>query len=145
MLFGLTCALCSYYFDFLASYVHLNYIPWEEQIRYDNRTECSATVPFRVLDMTIKNWVRLFLRVYQTMYVHSFAFHVPEFTEKYGTICKFTQQGLEKLNDQTTQHIIAKSNIVNFESSQVLIYHFYWVDVLSLVFTATISVSLGSL
>ena len=50
------------------------------------------------LQSDIKNWVRKFLRVYQTKkitpYVHAFAFHVPEFVERYGDICKFSQQGL---------------------------------------------------
>ena len=54
----------------------------------------------------IKEWVRDFLTVYQTKnvtpYVHSFANHAPEFIKQYGNIAKFTQEGLEKLNDITT-------------------------------------------
>lgn len=75
------------------------------------------------LQEDIKNWVKLFLRVYQTKnitpYVHSFAFHVPEFIRKYGP--QFTQQGLEKLNDLTTQHFLRSTNHRNSEAlTQVL-------------------------
>ena len=56
----------------------------------------------------------MFLKVYQTKnvtpYIHSFVFHVPEFIQKYGSVCKFTQQGLEKLNDVTTQHFLRSTN-----------------------------------
>ena len=66
------------------------------------------------LQSDIKNWVGMFLKVYQTKnvtpYIHSFAHHVPEFVDKYGGIVKFTQQGLEKLNDLTTQHFLRASN-----------------------------------
>jgi hypothetical protein len=52
------------------------------------------------LQSETKNWVR---HVYQTKnitpYIHAFAFHVPEFIDRYGNICRFSQQGLEKLND----------------------------------------------
>ena len=72
------------------------------------------------LQSEIKNWVRKFLRVYQTKnitpYVHAFAFHVPEFTERYGSICKFSQQGLEKLNDITTQHYLRSTNHHNTDA-----------------------------
>jgi hypothetical protein len=50
------------------------------------------------------------------MAVHSFAFHVPEFIRKYGRLCQFTQQGLEKLNDLTTQHYLRSSNHRNSEA-----------------------------
>ena len=66
------------------------------------------------LQKDIKCWVKLFLKLYQTKnvtpYIHSFAYHVPEFIEKYGNICKFNQQGLEKLNDVTTRHYLCATN-----------------------------------
>ena len=53
----------------------------------------------------VKNWVRKFLKVYQTKnitpYIH-FTFR------SLWSIVKFTQQGLEKLNDTTTQHFFEK-------------------------------------
>ena len=85
---------------------------WKEFWRLFKQLETVSNP--KELQADIKNWVRLFLRIYQTKnvtpYVHSFAFHVPEFTEKYDTICKFTQQGLEKLNDLTTQHYLRSTN-----------------------------------
>ena len=52
-----------------------------------------------------KKWVRDFTSVYQTKnvtpYIHLMAMHVPEFLKKYGGLVKFTQQDMEKLNDQT--------------------------------------------
>lgn len=76
--------------------------------------ELEGDVNPRELQDDIKNWVRKFLRVYQTKnitpYVHAFAFHIPEFMERYGSICKFSQQGLEKLNDITTQHYLRGTN-----------------------------------
>ena len=66
------------------------------------------------LEWDIKNWVDLFLKQYQTKnvtpYIHAFAHHVPEFIQRYGSICKFNQQGLEKLNDLTTQHYLRGTN-----------------------------------
>ena len=56
---------------------------------------------------TTKQWLELFLSIYQAKhvkpYMHAFVCHVPEFLGLYGTICPFTQQGLEKLNDRTTK------------------------------------------
>lgn len=73
----------------------------------------DSTDPNELRD-DIKNWVKMFLKIYQTKnvtpYMHAFAFHVPEFMDKYGSICKFTQQGLEKLNDSTTQHFLRSTN-----------------------------------
>ena len=52
-----------------------------------------------------KAWVGDFCLLYQTKhvtpYVHAMAMHVPQFIELYGNITKFTEQGLEKLNDLT--------------------------------------------
>ena len=66
------------------------------------------------LQKEIKNWVKLFLRQYQTKnitpYVHAFACHIPEFIREFENVCKFNQQGLEKLNDVTTQHYMRASN-----------------------------------
>jgi hypothetical protein len=86
---------------------------WVEFWRLYGELEKPDIEPFE-LQADIKNWVQMFLRVYQTKnitpYVHSFAFHVPEFIAKYGGVCQFTQQGLEKLNDWTTQHFLRGTN-----------------------------------
>lgn len=61
-----------------------------------------------------QNWVRLFCSVYQTKhvtpYIHAFGMHVHEFLHLYGNLCKFSQQGLEKLNDTTTLHYLRGTN-----------------------------------
>ena len=47
-------------------------------------------------------WVELFCSIYQTKhvtpYIHALAMHVHEFLNLYGSLSKFSQQGLEKLN-----------------------------------------------
>ena len=86
---------------------------WTEFWRLFNELGKADTDP-KELQEDIKIWVRNFLKVYQTKnitpYVHAFAFHVPEFMEAYGSICQFSQQGLEKLNDITTQHFLRGTN-----------------------------------
>ena len=60
------------------------------------------------LQSEAKQWVRHFCSIYQTKhvtpYMHALAMHV------YGSICKFNQQGLEKLNDTTTTHYLRGTN-----------------------------------
>lgn len=60
-----------------------------------------------------KAWIGDFCSLYQTKhvtpYVHAMAMHVPQF-ELYGNITKFTEQGLEKLNDLTTKHYFRSTN-----------------------------------
>ena len=66
------------------------------------------------LQKEIKNWVKLFLKQYQakhsTPHVHAFVYYVPKFSNKFGGVCKFNQQGLEKLHDVTTQHYLHAAN-----------------------------------
>ena len=63
------------------------------------------------LQQDIKNWVSQAVpdQKYYSL-VHSFAFHVPEFIAKFSSVCRFNQQGLEKLNDVTTQHYLRGTN-----------------------------------
>jgi hypothetical protein len=43
--------------------------------------------------------------------MHALVWHVPEFLSlSDGTICPFTQQGLEKLNDRTTKDYFRSRN-----------------------------------
>ena len=67
-----------------------------------------------------KHWVESFVSVYQakdvTPYMHAFAIHVPEFMALHGDVVAFTQQGLEKLNDITTQHFQRASNYRDYEA-----------------------------
>lgn len=56
--------------------------------------------------ISAKQWVQDFTCVYQTKhvtpYIHLMAMHIPEFLKMYGNLVQFTQQGMEKLNDQIT-------------------------------------------
>lgn len=75
-----------------------------------SKTECDATE----FDQRSKNWVRLFVSIYQSKdvipYIHCFGMHISQFLELYGNIVTFTQQGLEKLNDTTTIYFQHTSN-----------------------------------
>ena len=44
------------------------------------------------------------------------AFAMPEFMSLHGNVVAFTQQGLEKLNDLTTQHFQRTSNHRDYEA-----------------------------
>ena len=55
-----------------------------------------------------KSWLQC---IYQTTpYIHAMVAHVPEFMTMYGSIVPFTQQGLEKLNDNLTKYFYRISN-----------------------------------
>ena len=45
-----------------------------------------------------------------TPYIHLLVSHIPEFLEVYGTISYFSQQGLEKLNDDITKDYFRSTN-----------------------------------
>ena len=70
-----------------------------------------------------KKWVTDFTAIYQTKnvtpYIHLMAMHVPEFFKKYGNLVQFTQQGMEKLNDQTSIDF-ARSTNHNYRSLEAL-------------------------
>ena len=61
-----------------------------------------------------KKWVTEFTAIYQTKnvtpYIHLMAMHIPEFLNKYGNLVLFTQQGMEKLNDQTSVDFARSTN-----------------------------------
>ena len=68
----------------------------------------------------IKKWMELYLSIYQTKdvtpYLHALAMHVVEFLSLHKTLVRFTQQGLEKLNDLSTKHFQRASNHKDIES-----------------------------
>lgn len=57
-----------------------------------------------------KSWVALFTSLYQTRnvtpYMHVLVTHVPKLLRDVGSLAKFSQQGLEKLNDNITNIIL---------------------------------------
>ena len=78
--------------------------------------QCKISFTWYISDdsKTAKDRVRTFCSVYQTKhvtpYVHVFAMHVPQFIRLYRNITKFTQHGLEKLNDLTTKQYLRSTN-----------------------------------
>ena len=72
------------------------------------------------LQLDLIHWMNTFLSVYQsrhvTPYMHSFVSHVPEFLTLYGNLTQFTQQGMEKLNDISTQYYFRATNHHKHES-----------------------------
>ena len=48
--------------------------------------------------------------------MHAFAMHIAEFIHLHGSVVKFTQQGLEKLNDVTTKHFQRATNHKEIQS-----------------------------
>ena len=55
-----------------------------------------------------------------TPYIHGFVFHIPEFLEKYKDVNIFNLQGLEKMNDLTTQYYHNSTNKHSVENEYLL-------------------------
>ncbi len=55
-----------------------------------------------------------------TPYAHAMAMHV-QFIDLHGNVSKFSEQGLEKLNDLTTKHYLRGTNHRETEALQQLI------------------------
>ena len=74
------------------------------------------------VDRKAKAWVTAFTSIYQskdvTPYMHALAMHMGEFIQLHGSVVKFTQQGLEKLNDITTKHFQRATNHQESQSLQ---------------------------
>ena len=85
--------------------------------------ECVSTNEAETFHEDAKKWVLDFTAIYQsknvTPYIHIMAMHVPEFLLKYKNLVLFTQQGMEKLNDQTTIDF-AKSTNHNYHNLEAL-------------------------
>ena len=52
----------------------------------------------------------LFQTKHVTPYIHILVSHVPDFLRKYGSLAPFSQQGLEKLNDDLTKSFFSGTN-----------------------------------
>lgn len=67
-----------------------------------------------------KNWITLFTLLYQTKnvtpYMHVLVAHVPKLLKDFGSLAKFSQQGLEKLNDDITKAYFKSTNHRNEEA-----------------------------
>jgi len=65
---------------------------------------CLQANQIRKLYYQVENYIPI------TPYIHTLAFHVPEFLEKFHDVNIFNVQGLEKLNDFTTQNFHLSTN-----------------------------------
>lgn len=76
-----------------------------------------------ILQETIHQWVKLFLKFYQskhfTPYLHTLIHHTCEFTSLHKSLAPFSQQGLECLNDCITKDYFRSTNHRN-ETLKVL-------------------------
>ena len=85
--------------------------------------ECVSTEEAEKFCQDAKKWVMNFTNIYQsknvTPYIHIMAMHIPEFLIRYKNLVIFTQQGMEKLNDQTTIDF-AKSTNHNYHNLDAL-------------------------
>ncbi len=77
------------------------------------------------LKARIKKWMVLFKSVYQTKhvtpYMHALMHHVPEFIRLHGSLVKFNQQGLEKLNQNQTKDFYRATNFRRQEAVFMLL------------------------
>ena len=74
-------------------------------------------------EINAKDWVKKFTTIYRlknvTPYIHIMAMQISEFIRKYENLAQFTQQGLEKLSDQTTINLARNTNH-NYRNLEVL-------------------------
>ena len=77
------------------------------------------------LQDNLEKWMTLFLSIYQTThvtpYIHVMVSHVPEFLKLYGCIAPFSQQGLEKLNDEITKSYFRCTNYHDVDALKQLL------------------------
>ena len=66
------------------------------------------------LKSRLNDWISLFQLVFQTKhvtpYIHVLVSHIPEFLSLYDPISLFSQQGLEKLNDDLAKDYFRSTN-----------------------------------
>ena len=78
------------------------------------KSEDLSSAQISCLAEDAKQWLHLFLQVYQTKhvtpYMHALVSHLPEFLRIHGTVNPFTQQGIEKLNDLYTHYFFNSTN-----------------------------------
>ncbi len=84
---------------------------WAELMELYNILRCTKLLTHTdIHDLTtrVKTWLSVFLYVYQTKhvipYTHIFVNHAPEFLNLCRSLSPFSQQGLEKLNDNITEN-----------------------------------------
>ena len=78
------------------------------------------TIDFTSLKSDLKDWLEIFLQLNQstqiTPYIHAFVYHIPELLEKHKSVNLYNVQGLEKLNDITTEYYYTSTNRNNVDN-----------------------------
>ena len=98
---------------------------WNDFVQLESILHSESVTPeeARSFGLDAKQWVFKFTSIYQlkncTPYMHILSMHVPEFLLRYKNLVYFTQQGMEKLNDETTVDF-AKSTNHNYHNLQAL-------------------------
>lgn len=70
-------------------------------------------------EIWIIDFTSIYLSKHVTPYMHLMAMHISQFLTKYGNLVTFTQQGMEKLNDQTSIDY-ARSTNHNYRTLEAL-------------------------
>ena len=87
---------------------------WTDFFSIYQTLRSTEKIPHVSFQTCATNWVKLFKSVYQskhiTPYIHLFVNHISEFLSVHGTIAAFSQQGLEKLNDDVTKYYFRSTN-----------------------------------
>ena len=75
-----------------------------------------------------RSWIELFTDTYQTRhvtpYMHVLVAHIPTCLEKFGSLAIYSQQGLEKLNDEITKAYFKSTNHRNRAALEQIMFKF---------------------
>ena len=87
---------------------------WSDFLSMYKTLQSTEKNPSDSYENKATNWLRLFTTVYQTRhvtpYMHLLTSHIAEFLNIHGTIALFSQQGLEKMNDDVTKFYFRSIN-----------------------------------
>ena len=93
---------------------------WTEFIKIYKKLQSTDDLNPDQLQDDVNNWITLFTTIYQTKhvtpYMHILVSHIPQFIKFYGSLACFSQQGLEKLNDEITKDYFRSTNQRDTES-----------------------------
>lgn len=88
------------------------------------RADVWTEQDIQIYEKELKAWLSQFLEVYPaknvTPYMHVFVMHVPQMLKEHGSISKFTQQGLERLNSECKTIWFSGTNLGKAAVSQLM-------------------------
>ena len=78
------------------------------------KSDAPSSDEINNFEQSVHEWLELFLSLFQTKhvtpYIHVLISHVPNILRQYGSLAPFSQQGLEKLNDDLTKSFFSSTN-----------------------------------